>query len=33
MGKINVKGLGVVEIQGDTPTDQEATDIKKHLLH
>ncbi len=31
MGKINVKGLGVVEIQGDTPTDQEATDIKKAL--
>jgi hypothetical protein len=31
MGKINVKGLGVVEIQGDTPTSKEATDIKKAL--
>jgi hypothetical protein len=31
MGKINVKGLGVVEIEGDKPTQQEANDIKKAL--
>lgn len=31
MGKINVKGLGVVEIEGDKPTQQEADDIKKAL--
>ena len=31
MGRINVKGLGVVEIEGDAPTQQEANDIKKAL--
>ncbi len=31
MGKINVRGLGVVEIEGDKPTQQEADDIKKAL--
>jgi hypothetical protein len=31
MGKINVKGLGVVEIEGDKPTQQEANDIKQAL--
>ena len=28
MGKINVEGLGVVEIAGDEPTAAEALDIK-----
>ena len=31
LGNINVKGLGVVEIEGDKPTQQEADDIKKAL--
>ena len=27
MGKINVQGLGVVEIEGETPTAQESEEI------
>ena len=34
MGKINVKGIrGVVEIEGDKPTQQEANDIKKSTYY
>jgi len=31
MGRINVQGLGVVEIEGDTPTAQESEEIGKAL--
>jgi len=31
MGKINVKGLGIVEIEGDTPNTKEISEIKKSL--
>ena len=31
MGQINVKGLGVVNIAGDTPTDEEAKAIKTQV--
>jgi hypothetical protein len=31
MGKINVQGLGIVEIEGDTPTTQESNEISKAL--
>lgn len=31
MGQINVKGLGVVNIEGDTPTSEEASKIKEAL--
>ena len=33
MGRINVEGLGVVEIAGDEPTREELNIIKKYLLN
>ena len=29
MAKINVQGLGIVEIEGDTPTTEESAEISK----